>query len=320
MAAILSPVPFQAHFEIARLLLERSKLTLRAKHAPSTDYCYKSDWNVFASWSAKMSRDALPATSETLSLFLTDQVIIRGLKVSTAFRRTYAIADMHQQHGLPSPISEEIYALLRGAQRLKGEQPRRMRALSLVHLRAIVTLLKADGTCRSIRNRAILLLGFATALRRSNLATLLLADIEFTTDGLIVQVRREKNDQDAHGRLIGVSYGLHPETCPVRCLEDWLAIRGRQHGPLFCHRKTGRALRPPALGRMVQACVKRIGLDPTEYCGHSLRAGFITAAAEAGASELLISSTSGHSDMETLRRYYRRTEVFKGCAGRLLGL
>ena len=170
-----------------------------------------------------------------------------------------------------------------------------------------------------------MLVGFASALRRSSLAALRLSDVGFGPFGATVHVRYEKQDQEGKGRFIGLPFG-HAETCPVQALRAWLDLRGLDDGPLFTRmlRFEGwgcdRALAPQAIGDVVQAAVARIGLDPHFYGGHSLRAGFVTSAVEAGVGELLIAAQTGHRSMEILRQYFRRADLFRANACLALGL
>jgi integrase len=170
----------------------------------------------------------------------------------------------------------------------------------------------------------VLVIGFLSALRRCNLVALTLEDVEFCPEGLILTVRREKQDQSGRGRHIGLPKGKRKETCPVRCLEAWIDIRGAEPGPLFTRLGRGHEGKPmtrgDAIAQVVKDAVEMLGLDPNEYGGHSLRSGFITAAAEAGVGELTIASQTGHRDMSVLRRYIRRASVWKANAAGMIGL
>jgi integrase len=296
----------------------------RALLSTNTQRGYRYDWGMFQKWCGRMERSALPATSETVSLYATDQ-ITSGKKVSTAARRVAVVARMHRVDNLPSPVTSDVRELLRGARRLRMEQPRQVRALSLDELRAISAELGREGTIRALRDRAILVTGFSSALRSANLVALLLADIEFPREGVELRITHEKQDQEGHGRSIGVPRGKHRETCPVRCLRAWLDLRGSEAGPLFTRLDghagaIGIALQPERICQIVQDAVARIGLDRSLYGGHSLRAGFITEAGEHGVGELLIASQTGHRDMSTLRRYFRRRDLWRSNACAALGL
>lgn len=308
--------------ELVRLQLERAKLQT-AVLSKNTLISYGYDWAMFTAWCLTMGRAALPASPETVALYLT-AILSEGLKVVTASRRGCAIAHHHRGSGLLSPITTEIHELLLGAQRSRCEQPRQMRPLSVAQLREISKALAAKGTNAAIRDRAVLVMGFASALRRSSLAALMIEDIEFTARGFIIQVRREKNDQQGRGRLIGVPPGKRAATCPVRCLRAWLKIRGRRPGPLFFRldgNSKGKAMDGEGVERIVKRGVKLIGLDPRDrWSAHSLRSGFVTAAGEAGIGDLLIAAQTGHQNMAVLRKYFRRTELFRSNPCALLGL
>ena len=149
----------------------------------------------------------------------------------------------------------------------------------------------------------------------SELVGLDLRDLEFTDDGLVVTLRRSKTDQDGAGRKVGIPFGSAPATCPVRCLRAWLDAEGITEGPVF--RPVGRwghvggeRLNDRAVARVVKRNVRRIGLDPGGYAGHSLRAGLATAAAQAGKSERAIMNQTGHRSVTMVRRYIREGSLF----------
>jgi site-specific recombinase XerD len=301
--------------EECELAAERFRLasSIRAAHTLAS---YASDWKLFKAWCEEWGRPALPASPGTVSLYLTD--CLKTRKVTTAMRRCTSIAHYHRQAGLASPCDHSVWSLLAGAQRLKCEQPNQKVAITVEQLQQI-TKRQLPDTPRGSRDRALLLLGFATALRRSNLRMLDLADLEFSDRGLIVAVRREKNDQLGRGRLIGVPMGK-AETCPVLAVREWLAWRGNEAGPLFPGRCKGRRMHPDSIAKVVKDAVEGIGLDRAQYSGHSLRAGFVTAAVEKGCNEFTIAATTGHRSLQVLRRYFRRTDPFRACAFTAFGL
>lgn len=304
-----------AQAKIGRLWAARTKYE-RALLAPITLVGYAYDWAMFTAWCDAVQRCPLPATTETVCLYLTD-LLEQGKKISTANRRHCAIAHEHRNRGLAPPPAGEVYELLNAAQRLRAEKPRRMKPLMIAELRRISGALRSEGTPLALRDRALLVFGFATALRRSNLAHMRTGDVEFTSQGLVVMVQREKQDPEGRGRLIGVPAGKHNDTCPVRTLQDWLQIRGATPGPLFWRVRPGDRGRPldgDSICRIVKKRVERIGLDPSDYGGHSLRAGFITEAGLAGVGELVIAAHTGHRSMEVLRGYFRRQNLWKANA------
>lgn len=310
-----------AVLSLEALQREREKL-LEALSAPNTQRGYRYDWRAFACWCKTMGLAPLPAASETLALYVTSR-LTAGKKVSTATRNAAAVAAVHKAAGHPSPLDRTVLDLLRGARRSRTEKVRQVKPITTEDLRAIAELLGRDDTPIAVRDRTIVLVGFAGALRSAMLAALTLADIEFHDKGAILHIAREKNNQEGPERLIGLPHGKHPETCPVKALRDWIARRGNFPGVLFTrfnHQSLKTAMQPERFGQIVQRCLARIGRPWREYGGHSLRAGLATEAGENGASPFLIAAQTGHRDMETLRMYFRRQDVFRNNPVSLLDL
>ena len=171
-------------------------------------------------------------------------------------------------------------------------------------------------TLRGIRNRALLLLGFAGALRRSELAVLTVDDLERTSDGFVLTLKRSKTDQVGEGRIIGIPYGTHPSRCPVRAIDAWLAEAAITEGPLFRaidrHGNVGEAaISDRAVALVIKEAALAVGEDPDRFSGHSLRAGLATSSAEAGVPEHIIQDQTGHTSSTMLRRYIRRGSLFR---------
>ena len=182
-----------------------------------------------------------------------------------------------------------------------------------------------DAGLIGARDRALVLLGFAGAFRRSELVCLDIEDCSFGKDGLTVMLRRSKTDQDGAGRKIGIPYGSNPETCPVRTIQAWIEQAVLSDGALF--RSINRHGQVQAGGlsgmdvaRVVKKLAERAGLDPAKYAGHSLRAGHATSAAIAGASERSIMKQTGHRSVQMVRRYIRDGSLFRENSAGKLGL
>jgi integrase len=244
--------------------------------------------------------------------------------VGSIQRRLNAIAEAHKAVGLESPTHHPMVSnTMKGIRRTKGTAPVQKAPTLTADIRAMVD---ATGTgLISVRDRALVLLGFAGAFRRSELVALDLEDCTFTNDGLTVILRRSKTDQDGAGRKVGIPYGSNPDTCPVRTVKTWLDIAGIATGPLFRwinrhgHVQPGR-LSGIAVARVVKKLAERAGLDPAKYAGHSLRAGHATAAAIAGASERSIMKQTGHRSVQMVRRYIRDGSLFRENSAGKLGL
>lgn len=292
----------------------------RAKYAENTRKGYKNDWALFSRWCLTGEHSTLPASTETVRLYLIS-LLRSGRKISTAERRLSAIAHYHREGGIDcAAMRRDASELLNMARRHRPEQPRQMSPLLVGDLRKISRLLCRDGSDKAVRDRALLVLGLGSALRRCNLAGLTLSDVQFRPEGVLLTVRKEKNDQLGRGRVIGLPRGTHADTCPVRSLRAWLRVRGALAGPLFTKIGGMRPMSAAEVAKVVKASVSLIGLDPTQYAGHSLRAGFVTAAGESGASELVIAAQTGHRNMAILRRYFRHHDVWRSNACGMIGL
>ena len=186
-----------------------------------------------------------------------------------------------------------------------------------------VILDKTGESIRDQRDRALLLIGFAGGLRRSELVGLDLADLEFVREGLIITLRRSKTDQEGRGRRIGIPHA-RGRWCPVREVQAWIEAAEIEKGPLYCSlRKGGRISADRLSGEAVSALIKRhvrqIGLEPAKFSGHSLRAGFVTSAARAGIATHLIRQQTGHASEATMSPYLCEGSLFRGnAAGQLL--
>jgi integrase len=153
-----------------------------------------------------------------------------------------------------------------------------------------VVLARIPRDVRGLRDRALLLIGWAAALRRSELAGLVASDLRFEPDGLIVELRRSKSDQEAAGEAVAVPFGAQAETCPVRAVRAWLDVAG-SNGAVFRridrHGNIGSNLTATAIASIISARAAAAKLRG-DFAGHSLRAGFATTAAHAGRSEASI--------------------------------
>jgi integrase len=166
-----------------------------------------------------------------------------------------------------------------------------------------------DSRLIGIRDRALLLVGFASALRRSELVGLNVEDLRFESEGVILSVLKSKTDQEQHGTEVSVMTGS--DLCPVRALRAWLVASAITEGPLFRGMDRHGNLRPTRLterivSQVVKDSAERAGFDPASFGGHSLRSGFATSAARAGKSEAAIMRQTRHKSVTVARRYIRQ--------------
>jgi integrase len=211
-----------------------------------------------------------------------------------------------------------------GIRRQKGSAQIGKRPLATADLRGLLAPLDSRRIL-DIRDRALLLTGFAGAFRRSELVGLDVPDLQFNRDGLVVTLRRSKTDQEGQGRRVGIPYGSNPATCPVRALEAWLAVLGADQGPLFRginrHGQLARRrLTPQSVALIIKRLAAQAGMEAGDLAGHSLRAGLATAAAAAGVPERAIMAQTGHRSLATLRKYIREGSLFLENAAAQVGL
>jgi integrase len=288
---------------------------IRESLAPNSRTAYLSDLSHFERWGGQ-----IPATPESIAAYLAAHASTLG--VATLRRRLAALAKVHRSKGMENPTATELVkSTMRGMRRIKGTAQRQAKPLIKEDL---FLVLEAMGTrLKDIRDRALLLVGFAGGFRRSELVSLVTSDQEFVRPGIVITLRRSKTDQDGAGRKIGIPNG-RGRWCPVVALEEWLMVSGIVEGSIFRkidrHGRIGaKPLSGEAVGLIVRKRLRAAGIDPEGYSGHSLRAGLATSAAQAGVSAWKIRQQTGHASEAMLARYIRDGELFvDNAAGALL--
>jgi integrase len=212
---------------------------------------------------------------------------------------------------------------LKGIRRSIGTAQEGKAPLLTSDIRRIVAA--CPETLSGLRDRALVLVGFAGAFRRSELAAIDFAHLSFTKDGLIIDLRRSKTDQEAAGRKVGIPFGKEEETCPVHALRLWLAASGISSGAVFrgvtrAGKLSRRGLHKDCVGWILKRAASRAGLKPEPLGGHSLRAGCVTQVAMNGVSERDIMRQTGHKSAEMLAKYIRIGETFTRNAAAGLGI
>jgi integrase len=288
---------------------------MQAEKAPRTRSAYESGWRAFLHWCAAADREALPASPASVRDFVS-WCIVRQYRISTIVIRLCAIAHYHQRSGHASPYDEATRRYVANARRELREHRAGKLALSYDMLRRIMPMF--PETLTGLRNRAMVLLGFASGWRRSEIVALRYSDVQFVPRGVTLWQRHSKTDQTGQGRLVGIPSGSHELTCPVRALAAWIAVRGDWDGPLFV-RLTGRqqitkeALEPRGqmLHLALRHAIRQIGENHNNYGAHSLRSGMVTTSAENGADLPAIMQRTGHRSVQTVLRYVRPAQVFR---------
>lgn len=305
----------------------RAEAYFRSARAPNTVKAYAHDLSDFASW-CKVDAGGLspiPAAPRTVALYVSD-LAGRGLKAATIQRRLAAIAQLHQEANLDDPTkTKAVRNTYRGIVKEIGSYQEGKAPMLVPTVRRVLSAFGGEQGPAAVRDRALLLLGLAGGYRVGELASLHIRDVELVDEGAVVLLRRSKTDQAGGGFHKGIPYGGNPETCPVSHLRAWLGLLPDEDGPLFrAVDRHGNARRTPmapdSISRVVKKRAQKAGLDPSRYSGHSLRAGFVTAASEGGAHDKDIMRQTAHRSLSTLHRYRRTVGLFKNNPASLLGL
>ena len=303
-------------------IADRASEFARHSKSENTIRAYRSDWTHFEKWCQVHSQPSLPASTGCVALYVAD--LAGTHKTATIIRRISAISQAHQIAGFETPTkSSQVRLVLAGIRRTNGTAQAAKTPVLVDDLRRMISRL--PDNLLGVRDRALLLIGFAGAFRRSELVALDVPDAVVNRDGLVVLIKRSKTDQDGEGRKIGIPYGSNPLTCPVRALEDWLRQCGFTQGPLYRPvSRFGTVASPRLSAAAVALVVKRyavaVGLNASDFAGHSLRSGLATSAAMAGASERAIMNQTGHRSTAVLRRYIRDGSLFRENAASTVGL
>ena len=278
---------------------------LQASLSENTRRAYCNDVAHFLKWGGR-----IPATPESIASYLA--VHATKLSVATLSRRVVAFGKAHTVKRLPSPThSDLVTATLLGIRRTFGSAQRRVTPALLKDVQKMVKGL--DGM-KGLRDRALLLTGFAGGFRRSELVSILVEDVHFVDQGIVINLRRGKTDQTGKGREIAIPF-VRGKFCPVTAIKDWLAHSTIKSGCLF--RRVSRygqvmdlGLSAQSVALIVKHRAKEIGLDPKNFSGHSLRAGLVTSAVKSGVSSWKICQQTGHQSSEMMQRYIRDGQLF----------
>jgi integrase len=297
----------------------------RQAAAPATLRAYKADWSHYAAWCARMGFVPVPAAPATIGAYLAS--LAETHAPTTIRRRLSALGKMHRFNDLPwNPAHRDIQGPLQGLLRTQGRPVRKAAALSLAMLRQLVAT--CDNSARGRRDRALLLFGFAGALRRSELTSLRVEDVAEIAGGLRLRIPRSKTDAAGQGAEIGLPRGKHAETCPVLAFDAWQAVAIRRAGPLFRRISVAgnigeAALHPDAVRRILAHRASMAGFSPEGFdrlSAHALRVGFITEAYGKGVRDEDIMRHTRHRDLRTMRGYVQRAGLVSDSPAGLLDL
>lgn len=290
--------------------------------AANTRRAYTTDFRAFVNWCESTGAASLPADPTTVAAYFS-AMADAGKKPSTIDRARAAIKLAHETAGAADPTSHKSVKLtLKGIRRTRGTAADRKAPILTSDVQAMVSALP-EGLI-GVRDRAIILLGFAGAFRRSELSGIAVEHIEHTAEGVKVYLPRSKTDQEGQGRYVGIKRGSNPATCPVRALDAWLEAAQIDAGPVFRridrHGHVGGPITAQSIALIVKRAAAAAGLDAARYSGHSLRAGCVTQGAINGASEANIMRQTGHTSAATVQGYIRIANIFCDNVSGMLGL
>ena len=294
---------------------------LKSSKAVNTVRAYKSDFEDFGLFCAKNGFKSIPTDPKIVSLYLT-YLSSKDVKISTIKRRLVSISVIHKMKGhyldTKHPI---IIQNFMGIKRRKGVNQKGKKPLLINDLKHIIDLINQQNEpdIKKLRNKALLLIGFAGGFRRNELISINLEDLEFVFEGLKINIKRSKTDQFGEGFTKGIPYFENYLYCPVKNLKNWLNISKIKEGPVFVRFIKGSKisnirLTDQSVALIIKEYLTKAGIDSKNYSGHSLRSGFATSAAEAGAEERSIMAMTGHKSTEMVRRYIKDANLFKNNA------
>ena len=290
-------------------LEKETNINLGSSKSLNTLRAYRSDFTNFKVFCLSLSLPFLPTNPKVVSLYLTH--LSKSSKYSTLKRR---IASINVIHGLKGHHLDTKHPIIRdnleGIKRKIGTYQNGKKPILINDLHKIINVIevnKVNKYITSVRDKAIILIGFSGGFRRSEVVNLRNSDLEFVDEGLKINLRRSKNDQYGKGMIKAIPYFNNKKYCPIIALQDWLTARKIDNELIF-----------PYSDKTVSLILKKylnlIGLDSQLYSGHSLRSGFATSTAAYGADERSIMAMTGHKSTEMVRRYIKEENLFKNNA------
>ena len=306
-----------------KALHEETLNNLRSSKANNTIRAYKSDFKDFGLFCAKNGFKSLPTEPKIVSLYMT-YLSTKDAKMSTLRRRLVSIGVIHRLKGhyldTKHPV---IIENLMGIKRKKGSYQKGKKPILINHLKLTIDAIDKDISdktgIRKFRDKTIILLGFAGGFRRIELISIDFEDLEFVSEGVKIFIRKSKTDQFGEGMIKGLPYFTNQQYCPVWHLKKWLEISEIKSGPIFRRFFKGlnlgkSRLTDQSVALLLKKYLSNAGIENQDYSGHSLRSGFATVSAEAGADERSIMAMTGHKTTQMVRRYIKEANLFKNNA------
>jgi len=304
-----------------KTLQEETLLNLKNSKAKNTIRAYKSDFRDFGLFCAQNGFKSIPSEPKIVSLYLTKLSTI-DVKMSTIKRRLVSIGIIHRLKGHYLDTKHpSIVENLMGIKRRKGSIQKGKKPLLINNLTKLINVIDNQNIneIKILRDRTIILIGFSGGFRRNEITSLDYEDLDFVKEGMKINIKRSKTDQFGEGSVKGLPYFDNKKYCPVISSQKWIKISNIRSGPLFRRFNKGlnlseNRLTDQTVALLIKKYLNLSGIDSNNYSGHSLRSGFATSAAEAGAEERSIMAMTGHKSTEMVRRYIKDANLFKNNA------
>ena len=304
-----------------KALQEETLLNLQSSKAINTVRAYKSDFKDFALFCVQNGFKSLPSEPNIVSLYLTF-LSTKDSKMSTLKRRLVSIGVIHKLKGFYLDTKHpSIIENIMGIKRRKGSIQKGKKPILINNLKALINVIdeQINKEIKKLRDRTIILIGFSGGFRRNEIVSLDYDDLDFVPEGVKINIKRSKTDQFGEGSVKALPYFDNPRYCPVASLKKWINISEINSGSLFRRFLKGsklseKRLTDQTVALLIKEYLQLAGIDSKNYSGHSLRSGFATSAAEAGAEERSIMAMTGHKSTEMVRRYIKEANLFKNNA------
>ncbi len=292
--------------DVKSLEIETLK-NLKNSKAENTLRAYQSDFRDFSIFCSKNGLSSLPSQPKIIALYITN--LSKSSKYSTLKRRIASISVIHKLKGhyldTKHPI---IMENLHGIKRTLGSRQKTKKPILINDLKLIIKAIDKERK-EKIRDKALILIGFAGGFRRSELVNICNEDIEFVNEGIKILIKRSKTDQSGEGIIKAIPYFENHEFCPVLAMKDYIKFKNDNS----TERKIF-DISDKSVALIIKRYAQIAGLDASRYAGHSLRSGFATTAAEFGAEERNIMAMTGHKTTQMVRRYIQEANLFKNNA------
>ena len=304
-----------------RALQEETLNNLKSSKSNNTIRAYRSDFKDFRAFCIKNGFKSIPTDPKIVSLYMT-YLSAKDAKISTLRRRLVSIGVVHKLKGHYLDTKHPmIIENLMGIKRKKGSYQRGKKPILINELKSLINVINDQESeeIKKIRDKTIILTGFAGGFRRVELVSIDFEDIEFVAEGVKIIIRKSKTDQFGEGMTKGLPYFSNQTYCPVLHLKKWIELSNIKKGPLF--RRFSKSsnlmndrLTDQSVALLIKNYLKKAGIENKNYSGHSLRSGFATVSAESGADERSIMAMTGHKTTQMVRRYIKDANIFKNNA------